>query len=516
MHLGVPQVGGAEIRAAKLGTAQVRAEKLNAAQLRFGQVGAYEHGLRHVCIAQVGATKIGIAQIGAAEFRAAKIGQREARAAQVGMREDYASELRAGKIGVAQVGADSAFAGLEKFEMRPENLLERFSFMHDRARMTQCFTLSSGSALYSPPNRPMTAPILLKIANSDCTHPHCATLEETMLPAGRHRVSRPALLGLFPLLVCLFCFGTNLRATQDGQGESIESVSEVVVTLASGQVTILSARDGIVVAAIGNQFEPDDLPPLIVPLGDRDLAVVLGAADWIKPPPDKRTLLRLDRQLPQMIHGFTGNAPRLRTGPSVSNLERVGLAVLGPLRKVARNLHAHIDFPQGVPFAEVVLVHQPMGGGKPTVWALSYWIRQRFLQENFWDTQVERPRSIQLFPTKENRTGLVDVRYPPDDQSEGLLDWLAKPTGRLAQDIETDPKLAKAQKDIAAGKNRKVHLAEMVPLVKATLEAMTPAAKAKAMVEIEPGHGFSWVIQPPVETKPKRQPGAPTLNPTPH
>lgn len=337
-----------------------------------------------------------------------------------------------------------------------------------------------------------------------------------MLSAGRHRVLRPALLGVFLVMVCLFSFGANLRAAQDAQGESLEHVNEVVATLASGQVTILAAHDGLVVAAIGNQFEPGDLPPLIVPLGDRDLAVVLGAADWITPPPGRRTLLRLDRQLPQLIHGFTGNTPHLRTGPNVSNLERVALAALGPLRKAARNLHSHLDLPQGLPFAEILLVHQPMGGGKPTVWDLSYWIHQRFLQENFWDTEVERPRSTQLFPTKDKHAGTVDVRYPPGDQSEGLLDWLAKPVGRVAQDIATNPKLAKAQKEIAAGNSRKVHLAEMVPLVKATLETMAPASKTKAMVEVDPGHGFSWIIQPPIKSKPKRPPGAPTLNPTPH
>jgi hypothetical protein len=321
------------------------------------------------------------------------------------------------------------------------------------------------------------------------------------------------MLGVFLLL--LGCFGANLRAAQDAQGKSTERVSEVVATLASGQVTIIAAHDGVVVAAIGNQFEPDDLPPLIVPLGDHDVAVVLGAADWIKPPPDQRTLLRLDRQLPQLIQGFSGNGPHLRTGANVSNLEKVALAVLDPLRKAARNLHAHIDFPQDLPFAEVLLVHQPMEGGKPTVWDLSYWIHQRFLQENFWDTEIERPRSTQLFPTKENRTGTVDVRYPPDDRSAGILDWLAKPTGRLAQDIETDPKLAKAQQDVAAGDSRKVHLAELVSLVKMALQA-NPASKAKALVEIDLGHGFAWIIQPAVESKPKRPAGAPTLNPTSH
>jgi len=332
--------------------------------------------------------------------------------------------------------------------------------------------------------------------------------------AGRTRACFQALLAAFLLLLCGAAM--NLRAAQDGQGESVERVSEVVATLASGQVTVIAAHDGVVVAVIGNEFEPDDLPPLIVPLGGQDLAVVLGAADWVEPPPDGRTLLRLDRQLPQLIQGFTGNAPHLRSGANISNLERVGLAVLEPLRKAARNLHAQIQLPDNLPFAEIVIVHQPFDGSAPTVSDLTYWIHQKFLQENFWDTEIERPRSADLYPTKQNTSGLVDVRYPPDDQSPGIAAWLSQPTGRLAQDIETDPKLDKAQKDIAAGNPRKVHLTEMVTLVKSALETLAPASKLKAMAKIDTTNGFAWVIPPPAAVEPKRPAGAPTLKLTPH
>lgn len=317
-------------------------------------------------------------------------------------------------------------------------------------------------------------------------------------------------------LLLLWFTVPSLRAAQkSGLEDNTYRVSELVATLASGRVTIVSAHDGVVVTAVGNQFERDDLPPLIVPLNDQDLAVVLGAADWIKPPPDERTLLRLDSQLPRLIQGFAGNAPHLRSGANISNLERVGLAVLDPLRKLARNLHAQIKLPEDLPFAEILLVHQPRDESA-TVWDLTYWIHQRFLQENFWDTEIERPRSVQLLPNKENPSGIVEVSYPPDDHTSTLVGWLSQPTGRGAQDIETDSKLAKAQKQIAAGDARKVHLPEMVSIVKAALETTTPASKAKAMAEIDAGKGFSWVIAPPVKSEPKRPAGAPTLNPTPH
>lgn len=333
-----------------------------------------------------------------------------------------------------------------------------------------------------------------------------------MYLAGCCRFGRWASLLATLLLVC----GTsaNLRA-QDSQGGDSDRVSEVVATLASGQVTILPAHDGVVVATVGNEFEPDDLPPLIVPLGGNSFAVVLGAADWVQPPPREHTLLRLDQQLPRLIQGFAGKAPHLRSGADIDNLERVGMAVLDPLRKAAQNLHVPIHWPQDLPFAEILLVHQP-ADDHATVWDLSYWIHQRFLQENFWDTEIQRPRSTELYPTKRNRSGLVDVRYPPNHHAPGILDWIAQPTGRLAQEIETDPQLAKAQKQIAEGKSRKVHLAQLVPLVKTALEAMATASRPKEMAKIDASKGFAWILAPPPSTRPKRPAGAPTLRQKPH
>jgi hypothetical protein len=339
-------------------------------------------------------------------------------------------------------------------------------------------------------------------------------LKKAMSRAGRNRVLSYSALAAILLLLCIAV--PSLPAAQAGQKDNTDQVSEVVATLASGRVTILAAHDGVVVTAVGNQFERDDLPPLIVPLDDEDLAVVLGAADWVQPPPGQRTLLRLDTQLPRLVQGFAGSAPHLNAGANVSNIERVGLAVLDPLRALARSMHSQINLPEDLPVAELLLIHQPRDEA-PTVWDLTYWIRQRFLQNNFWDTEIERPRSTQLYPTKEkNASGIVEVSYPPDNQSSALVAWLSQPTGRGAQDIETDSKLAKAQRQIAAGDMRKVHLAELVPIVKAALQSTAPASRARAMAQIESGHGFSWVIAPPVASAPKRPPGAPTLNPTPH
>lgn len=305
------------------------------------------------------------------------------------------------------------------------------------------------------------------------------------------------------------------QAQEPQQGDNSDQVIEVVANLASGQATVIAAHDGVVIATVGNQFEPDDLTPVIVPMGERNLAVLLGAVVWVRPPRN-RIVLQLAGQMPQLVNALGAQAPRLSSNTNMANLDAVGLQILEPLRAAAHNLHAQIKMPDNLPLAEVVIVHQPYEN-TPSVVDLSYWIRQTFLEENFWNTEVERPRITPMFPVKGEDSGLIDFRYPPDDHSSGLLDWLGHPSGRLEQAVESDPDMAKAQKDIAAGKANKVHLKELVPLVKTALTMMVPAGEGRAMAVIDEHQGFGWVIQPPQPTAaPARPAGAPTLQKTPH
>lgn len=290
-----------------------------------------------------------------------------------------------------------------------------------------------------------------------------------------------------------------------------DRVQEVVATLATGQVTIIRAKDGLIVASVGNSFEPDSLPPRIVPLGEGSVGVVLGADDWIVPPPAGHTLLRLDRQLPSLIQTMGPTAPSLRPSARISHLEQLSMAVLEPLRAAASNLHSQIHLPPNLPLTEILLVRQ--SEAEPLlVWDLSYWIHQTFWQENFWATEVERPRSTQLYPTKGDKTGIVQVSYPPGDRSPSLADWLTRPTGRFAQTIEGESTLAAIQKQIADRKLKKVPVAELARLVKTALETMTPTGTVRELATVDLKTGFAWIIRPPISKAPaKLQPGAPSL-----
>ncbi len=336
---------------------------------------------------------------------------------------------------------------------------------------------------------------------------------------GPIRASRHAALAVCVLFLA-GAIGTKAAPPQSSISES-ERVTEVVATLASGQVAVLPAHDGVVITAIGNEFEPDDLPPLIVPVSSHDVVVVLGAADWFVPPPRSRTLLRLDARIPRLLHGINGNKPSLNSEPAFENLDEFGLAVLEPLRQAARSLHARVRMPQDVPLTELLVIHQEEGSSLG-VWDLSYWLRQTFLQENFWDTEIERPAYNQLLPSKKDASETVEIRYPPGNAATpGVLHWLDQPTGPIVQEIETDPKLAKAERDVVAGKPYKTHLAQLVPLVQAALDSAA-GARTKVMAVIDGHSGFSWVIAPPASARPpasagpKRPASAPTLHVTPH
>jgi hypothetical protein len=341
-------------------------------------------------------------------------------------------------------------------------------------------------------------------------------LEETMLFLRRLRSTRRLALAA-ALVAAVGLAAATALSSRSGppasgalQNQSSEQVSEVVANLAAGHVTLIAAHDGVVIATIGSQFEPGDLAPLVLPTGERNVAILLGAVDWVRPPRNQ-PVLQLDARLPGLINTLSGGAPRLSSNTNFQQLDRVALQVLEPLRTAAHGLHAHLQMPENLPLVELVLVHQPVGD-TPSVWDLSYWLRQTFLQENFWDTEVERPRVTALFPSKTDVSGLLEIRYPPDDRSPGLLDWLSHPTGRLAQAVETDPEMAKAQRHIADGEGRKARLANLVPLVKTALESMAPPSTGRALGVLDWRNGFAWVIKPPPRKTEKQRPsGAPSL-----
>src|SRR5438309_1139415 len=73
--------------------------------------------------------------------------------------------------------------------------------------------------------------------------------------------------------VSLWFLPSSLRAQENEQ--------EVVANLAAGRVVLYVARDAIVIGAVEQHVEPDSRPPLVLPLGERRLGILLGAVEWV-------------------------------------------------------------------------------------------------------------------------------------------------------------------------------------------------------------------------------------------
>src|SRR5271155_3012291 len=74
-----------------------------------------------------------------------------------------------------------------------------------------------------------------------------------------------------------------------------EAMQEVAVNLTEGRVVICAAKDGIIVATIGEHGEPGSRAPAVLMLTELRAAVMLGAVEWVQPE-SKDKPVRLDSE----------------------------------------------------------------------------------------------------------------------------------------------------------------------------------------------------------------------------
>jgi len=205
-------------------------------------------------------------------------------------------------------------------------------------------------------------------------------------------------------LALVFCVSpwilpSSLRAQENEQ--------EVVANLAAGRVVLYVARDAIVIGAVEQHVEPDSRPPLVLPLGERRLGILLGAVEWVWPA-SGRPLVRLDRDLPALLSEATRPQPKPEMGQA-SDIEVIGVTFLESLRAVTNQLHHKLDLHPDEPVAELLVVGYEPGYG-PEVWLLAYRLAQEVLRGDYWRTRVLRPSYTQLYPPEKGqpRTLLID------------------------------------------------------------------------------------------------------------
>lgn len=332
-----------------------------------------------------------------------------------------------------------------------------------------------------------------------------SALETTGMNFAKH-CHRTILLSFVFICVCLW-FSPSLGTAQ-------EAGQEVVANLAAGRVVIYVARDGIVVGTVEQRLEPGSRPPLVIPLGERRIGILLGAAEWSAPalgqPP-----VQLDRELPRLA---AESAPRRLQDDSfqASDIESLGVAFLERLRVVAGQLHSKLDLQPDEPLAELLLVGYTEQYG-PEVWNLRYRVVQEVLRGNFWRTRVMRPSYTQLYPPEKGQPRtLIEVRYPPEGSDPTLLELLQKNDPRLSRLRIADPQMIRATEHVARGETHKAPAADAAAFLRAALPIIAEPDANLVLGIIREESGLEWILAPPepLEKADKgkpREPGAPTL-----
>jgi hypothetical protein len=322
--------------------------------------------------------------------------------------------------------------------------------------------------------------------------------------AGKPRPLR----AIFYFLFSIFCFlASAVYAQEAGQ--------EVVANLSAGRVVIYVAKDGMVIAANESRVEADSRPPLFVQLSPKRIAILLGAAEWVRPGTG-RPPLRLDIELPRAIGTRIQSGPRLQQ-EQTSDLEPIGTALLEPLRTVVPQLTRKMNLAPEDPLVEMLLVGFEEEYG-PEVWLLQYRLAQEPLRGDYWKSRVLRPSYTQLYPPEKGQPRtLVEVRYPPEDAGPALLELLQQSDARLTPLRTSNAQVARASEKLARGESNKALLDDAVVFLRASLDAIAQPNTQQIVGVISEKRGFEWILAPPAapqqkaeELKP-REPGAPTL-----
>ncbi|MBI1738393.1 MAG: hypothetical protein HYR58_04015, partial [Acidobacteria bacterium] len=199
-----------------------------------------------------------------------------------------------------------------------------------------------------------------------------------------------------------------------------EAGQEVVANLAAGRVVIYVAKGGIAIAANESRVEAESRPPLVAQLSAKRIAILLGAAEWVRPGTG-RPPLRLDHELPRAVSTQIPAGPRLQQ-EQATDLEPIGAALLEPLRLVVPQLTRKMNLPPEDPLVEMLLVGIDEEYG-PEVWLLKYRLAQEPLRGDYWKSRVLRPSYTQLYPPEKGQPRtLIEVRYPPEDAGPALLE----------------------------------------------------------------------------------------------
>ncbi|MGB7023895.1 MAG: hypothetical protein WBD73_08870 [Candidatus Acidiferrales bacterium] len=300
------------------------------------------------------------------------------------------------------------------------------------------------------------------------------------------------------------------------QNPDQESAEEIVANLCAGRVVIGVAKDGIVVATAENPIEPETRPPMVVPLSDERVAILLGAADWWLPS-EHRELARIDSELPELpppaglrksptLGGTAGEA-----GAEASDIEQVASRLHDRLTAIADHIHSNLNFAPNEPLLEMILVDYVQNYGAE-VWVVQYPIEQEPEQGDFWQTTVLQPQYTQLWPPeKAQPRGLVEISYPPEPAGANVSALVASGDPRIAAALSASPGLRETANSLLHGDIEKLSAVSVAAFLRASLRAIAHPGARMMEAEINKERGIGWFIAPPEEAP---KPGSEQLRPS--
>ncbi|MCL6564801.1 MAG: hypothetical protein K6U09_00095 [Acidobacteriia bacterium] len=289
---------------------------------------------------------------------------------------------------------------------------------------------------------------------------------------------------------------------------------EVVANLAAGRVLILVTRDAILVGAAENPIEPETQPPLVIPLGDRRVGILLGPVVWSWPSAGHEPV-RLGVGLQRVMSTTVGVGPGRLETEQAGDLEQLGLGLLEVIRQATDRIYHPLGLAPEEPLVELLLAGYLEGYG-PEVWSLRYRVRQEPLRGDFLRTRVLRPQYVQLYPPEKGEPrGILEVRYPRNDPAPQLADLLAQGDSRLMRLRSARADLADLFEKIERGELHKARSDAALEFLRTALNLFSEPEHDVVIARIEERRGFAWILAPPepleAAEQEKRPPGAPTL-----
>ncbi len=289
---------------------------------------------------------------------------------------------------------------------------------------------------------------------------------------------------------------------------------EVVANLAAGRVLILVTRDAILVGAAENPIEPETQPPLVVPLGDRRVGILLGPVVWSWPSSSHEPV-RLGVELQRVMSNTVGSGPGRLETEQAGDIEQLGLGLLEVIRQATDRIYHPLGLAPEEPLVELLLAGYLEGYG-PEVWSLRYRVRQEPFRGDFFRTRVLRPQYVQLYPPEKGQPrGILEIRYPRNDAAPQLVDLLAQGDSRLLRLRSARADLADLFEKIERGELHKAKSEGALEFLRTAMNLISEPEHDVVIARIEERRGFAWILAPPepLETaeQEKRPPGAPTL-----